>query len=489
MAQMMSQREFNFDKKKNFSEWYNTLIYAAGLVDSRYNVQGFVVHKPWSVKAFSKMYELFEKELEGDGHEKVIFPSVIPEENFEKEKEHVKGFVPEVFWVTEAGGEKLARKLALRPTSETAFYQMYSLWVQSENELPLKLYQSCSVFRFEHETLPFIRGREFLWIESHDAFATEKEAQQQVERDVKTGRLALTERLGIPLMVLQRPHWDTFPGAEHTIAYDVLMPDGKALQVGSTHLLGQNFSKAFNIKYKKTDGSGEEFAWQTCFGPGIWRMMAAVAGVHGDDKGLVFPPAIAPLEVVIVPIFRGDGSSVIKYARDIAVVLERHGVRVRLDAREKTPGFKYNEWEMKGVPLRCEIGEREMQKQQVTLVRRDNRQKKVVDEKNLIAEVRKLEEVMLDQLRAKAETELNSRIKPAKNISETSKALQEGYARIAICSLEEEGTECGKKIQEQTAGGKVRGESFGAKEKPGASDKCVACGRKAGAVAYVARQY
>ncbi len=485
---MMSQREFNFDKKKNFSEWYNTVIYAADLVDSRYNVQGFVVHKPWSVKAFSKMYELFEKELEADGHEKVIFPTVIPEENFEKEKEHVKGFVPEVFWVTEAGGEKLARRLALRPTSETAFYHMYSLWVQSENDLPLKMYQSCSVFRREHETTPFIRGREFLWIETHDAFATKKEAQEQVEKDVKTGRLALTEHMGIPLMVFQRPHWDTFPGAEHTIAYDVLMPDGKVLQVGSTHLLGQNFSKAFDIKYANAEGK-KEFVWQTCFGPGIWRMMAAMAGVHGDNKGLVFPPAIAPVEVVIVPIFKSNGEAVIKYARETMLELQNNGVRVHIDERDKTPGFKYNEWEMKGVPLRCEIGEREMQKQEVTLARRDTREKKTISKATLLAEVRKLEEVMLDQLRAKAETDLNSRIKPAKSIAEISKAVQDGYARIAICSLGAEGSACGKKIQEETEGGKVRGEAFGGNEKPSASEKCVACGKKAGAVAYVARQY
>lgn len=486
---LMSQREFNIDKRKQFSEWYNTLIYAADLVDSRYNVQGFVVHRPWSVKAFGKLYELFEKELDADGHEKVIFPTVIPEENFEKEKEHVKGFVPEVFWVTEAGGEKLARKLALRPTSETAFYQMYSLWVKSEADLPLKLYQSCSVFRREHETLPFIRGREFLWIEAHDAFASRKEAERQVEKDVEIGRLVLTEKLGIPLMVLARPHWDTFPGAERTIAYDVLMPDGKVLQVGSTHLLAQNFSKAFGIQFDKPSG-GREFAWQTCFGPGIWRMIAAIAGVHGDNKGLVFPPAIAPLEVVVIPIFKGDaGNEVKKYCREIAFELEKIGVRVAVDERDKTPGFKYNEWELKGVPLRVEVGEREMHKQQATLVRRDTREKIVVDKKQLLAEVRKLEEIILDQLRARAESGLNSCIAQAKTIAEIKKALEKGYAKTTICSLEEEGTACGRKIQEETEGGKVRGELFGEGEAPNAGEKCVACAKKAGAVAYVARQY
>ena len=483
----MPQREFNIDKGKNFSEWYNTVLYAADLVDSRYNVQGFVVHRPWSVKAFSRLYALFEAELEADGHEKVIFPTVIPEENFEKEKEHVEGFVPQVFWITEAGGEKLSRKLALRPTSETAFYQMYSLWVQAESDLPLKLYQSCSVFRFEHETLPFIRGREFLWIETHDAFASKKQAEKQIETDVEIGKKIMTELLGVPLTVLQRPFWDKFPGADATFAYDVLMPDGRALQVGATHLLGQNFSKPFGIKYKKASG-GEEFAWQTCFGPGIWRMLAAVVSVHGDGKGLAFPPAIAPLQVVIVPIFREENKkTVLQYARELKGELEHNGFSAMVDERDKTPGFKYNEWELKGVPLRVEVGEKELKQRQATLVRRDDREKKTVERRELASHAKQLLEKIMDSMRARAETELNSRIRQANNLEEVKKALEKGYARVGFCSLEKDGTDCGKNLQEKTLGGKVRGRLFGVQEKP--SGKCLVCGKKAGVVAYVARQY
>jgi len=484
----MAQREFNIDKSKNFSEWYNTVIYAADLVDGRYNVQGFVVHKPWVVKAFTKLYALFEAELEKDGHEKVIFPTVIPEENFEKEKEHVAGFVPQVFWITEAGGEKMSRKLALRPTSETAFYQMYALWLQSEADLPFKLYQSCSVFRFETETLPFIRGREFLWIETHDAFAEKQGAVAQVAKDVEIGRKVLGESLGIPLMVFARPHWDKFPGADETVAYDVLMPDGKVLQVGATHLLGQNFAKAFNIQFLKADGS-KHFVWQTCFGPGIWRMMGACASVHGDSKGLIFPPAIAPVEVVIVPIFKDDNKTqVVDYANGLAVELKKAAVSALVDDREKTPGFKYNEWELKGVPLRIEVGGKELQQQTVTLVRRDSREKKTVAKSELIAETRKLEEEMLSQMRARAETSLNSRISDAETIDDIAKALEKGFARIGICSVAADGEACGKLIQDQTKGGKVRGRLFAQEEEPPFA-KCAACGRPAKACGYVARQY
>src|SRR3989344_322586 len=212
----MKQREFNIDKKRNFSEWYNTIIYASELADIRYNIKGFLVHRPWSALAFRHIYRLFESELEADGHMPVIFPTLIPEENFLKEKEHVEGFAPEVFWVTQKGEEKLDRRLALRPTSETAFYQMYNLWVDSFRDLPLKLYQSCSVFRAEKETNPFLRGSEFLWIETHDLFETAEGAQRQTAMDLEIMSRVATEHLGIAFIPFERPQWDKFAGAEKT---------------------------------------------------------------------------------------------------------------------------------------------------------------------------------------------------------------------------------------------------------------------------------
>ena len=250
-------------KEENFSEWFTQVLTRADLIDQRYGVQGFIVHKPWAMRIIKEIYKMFEEELEKTGHEPVLFPLVIPEEYFEKEKEHVEGFKPEVFWVTEAGDEKLDRRLALRPTSETAFYSMYSLWIKSWRDLPLKLYQCVSVYRYEKHTRPFIRGREFLWIETHCAFATHEEALKQVEQDMENSRKVIWDKLGIPFLFLRRPPWDKFAGAEDTYAADTIMPDGRVLQISSTHDLGQRFAKAFEIKFVDKDGKWK-YAWQTC---------------------------------------------------------------------------------------------------------------------------------------------------------------------------------------------------------------------------------
>ncbi|MEK6924355.1 MAG: proline--tRNA ligase [Candidatus Micrarchaeota archaeon] len=487
---LMAQREFNFDKRKSFSEWYNSVIYAADLVDGRYNVQGFVVHRPWGTRIIRALYKLFEAELEADGHEPVVFPTVIPKENFEKESQHVEGFVPQVFWVTEAGGEKLSRPLALRPTSETAFYQMYSLWVRGTGDLPLKLYQSCSVFRFEHETLPFIRGREFLWIETHDAFATRGEAVEQVKRDNEIARKVLTGKLGIPLNIFERPQWDKFPGADATFAYDVLMPDGKVLQVGSTHLLGQNFAKAFGIKFTTPEGR-EEYCQQTCFGPGIWRMVAALASVHGDGKGLILPESAAPVHCVIIPIIKGDaGEQVAKHCENVKTGLEKAGLQVKIDASGKSPGFKYNEWELKGVPLRAEVGGREAEANSVTLVRRDDRSKQSVPLAKAAATAGEMLEAMLATLSENAVKELRAATKQARTLAEVEELLKHGGIVIApFCSIGADGAECGAKLQEATQGGKVRGVPAFSRSEPHDGAKCVVCGKPAGEIVRVARQY
>src|SRR3989338_6593471 len=275
------------NKKSNFSEWFTEILQDGELSDIRYNVKGFIVYRPWATIAIKKMYALYEKELEKKGHKPVIFPSVIPEENFKLEASHVAGFTPEVLWITHGGDTPLEEKIALRPTSETAMYKMYSLWIRSWKDLPLKLYQSCQVWRHETKaTRPFIRGREFHWIETHDVFATKKEAENQVKEDMETTESVMHKIFGIPFLFMKRPEWDKFPGAVHTFAADTIMPDGKILQQPSTHLLGQNFSKPFEIKFKNQKEE-DEFGWQTCYGPAISRIFASVVALHGDDKGLV----------------------------------------------------------------------------------------------------------------------------------------------------------------------------------------------------------
>lgn len=486
---LLSTREFDKDKNANFSEWYNSIIYAADLADIRYNVQGFIVHRPWSMKFFKKLYAYFETTLEEDNHEPVLFPTVIPEENFAVEKEHAEGFKMEVYWITQRGDEKMQRRLALRPTSETAFYQMYNLWIKSYSDLPLKLYQSCTVFRNESETNPFLRGREFLWIETHDAFASQREALQQVAKDGEIAGKIIGEQLCIPFFFFRRPHWDKFPGAEETYAIDTLLPDGKAFQVATTHYLGENFSKAFNVKFTNEQGK-EHFPHTTCFGPGIWRMMAAVVAVHGDNKGLIFPFTVAPLQVIIVPIPKaGQEDRVNAYAEKVAVKLKAAGISAKVDSSSKTPGFKYNFWELKGVPLRVEVGAREVENANVTIARRDNRTKTQCTFEGVVDAVQNAGQILTDALRDRASVELEKKVHKAESKEEVLTALDAGgYAKTFFCSVEKDGENCGKELQTYTKGGKVRGEVYASSEKVGKA-KCVVCGQAAKHVVYVARQY
>jgi len=473
-------------KSENFSEWYSQVLVKAGLVDLRYNVQGFIVHRPWLMRIIKAIYRFFEEELEKTGHEPVLFPLVIPEENFEKEKEHVEGFKPEVFWVTEAGDEKLERRLALRPTSETAFYYMYSYWIESYRDLPLKLYQSVSVYRNESNTRPLIRGREFLWIEAHDAFATHEEALRQVREDMENSRKVIWEKLGIPFLFLRRPPWDKFAGAEDTYAADTLLPDGRVLQISSTHDLGQRFAKAFNVTFLDKDGQ-RKYVWQTCYGPGVWRIAAALIAVHGDDKGLVLPFSVAPIQVVIIPIYyrENDREIVFAKAREVAEKLSGKGYRVRVDDREEyTPGWKFNDWELKGVPVRIEIGRREVESRTLTLFRRDTGERLRVPEDDLIPTVQRLEVEILENLKRRADEFFRSRIKEAKTREEVATALRSGYiVKMPFCGREE----CAMDLKENTDGGKVRGTEIDFQE--GDYGKCAWCGRPARQVVYVAKSY
>lgn len=359
-------------KKKDFSKWFSEILSKAELADIRYNVKGFLVHKPWSVITMKNMYRFYEDELERTGHEPAWFPALIPESNFKMEAEHVEGFAPELFWITHSGDEKLTERMALRPTSETAMYVMYAKWIRSWRDLPLKIYQSCQVWRCDTKaTRPFIRGREFHWIECHDVFATLKEAEEQVKEDMDTTEKVMHQIYGIPFISIQRPEWDKFPGAVHTYVADTLMPDGKVLQQPSTHLLGQNFSKGFGIKFKDKDEK-EKHPWQTCYGPAIWRMFASVVALHGDDTGLRFPYEIAPVQVMIVPITgMGKEKEIKKRCEEIQERLSKEGIRARIDFSDNTPGWKFNQWELKGVPIRIEIGPKELKERKLTLVRRD----------------------------------------------------------------------------------------------------------------------
>ena len=478
-------------KDENFSEWYTQAVTKSELVDIRYNVQGLIVHRPLAALTLRNLYGLWEKELENTGHLPVIFPTLIPEENLLKEKEHVEGFAPEVFWVTHGGDTPLERKLALRPTGETAFYSMYSLWIKSYADLPLKLYQSCSSFRFEKTTRPFIRGREFLWIESHDVFRSEEGAEEQVKEDQGIAKKVLGGELSIPVMLFMRPAWDTFAGADHTFAFDVLMPDGKAIQVASTHLLGQHFAKAFNIKFQNEQGE-EEFAHQTCFGPGIWRMMAAIVSVHGDDSGIILPWNVAPTQVVIVPITfsKKPAQETVAKCKALKEKLQASGLRVVFDDSDNTPGFKYNHWELRGVPVRLEIGPREVESGTVTVVERHNRKKLKCKDEELGQTIKTVSEMISTVLLSQAQEFLSSHITVAESLQDAVNTLNNrgGYVKVPFCSVEDAGRECAEHLKTESSGGKVRGIHQEIRDDP-SGKKCIVCGKPAKHIVWVAKQY
>ncbi|MCX6778507.1 MAG: proline--tRNA ligase [Candidatus Micrarchaeota archaeon] len=479
------------NKKDNFSEWYTEITKEAQLCDLRYNLKGFIVFMPWAVRTMKIMYGAYERELESRGHEPVLFPALIPEGNLSKESAHVEGFVPSVFWVTHAGREKLEERMAMRPTSETAMYPLYSLWIQGLSDLPLKLYQSCQVWRYETKaTRPFIRSREFHWIEAHDVFATEAEAMAQVREDIEMTEKVVHSVFGIPVLFFKRPEWDKFPGAVATYAADTLMPDMRVLQLPSTHFLGQNFAKVFDIKYLDSEGKSK-FAWQTCYGPAISRIYAALISVHGDDKGLIFPFDLAPVQIAIIPIYaKGNEEKVNKYCSELASRLSSDGFRVKFDSGPQTPGYKFHEWEMKGVPIRIDVGGKELESGELTIARRDTGKKEKIksNEKSLANHLRSLAPEILSNLKHLAEKSFSSHMHHAKSMQELESSLEKGgFVRVPFCSVSKEGESCAAKIKEKF-GGDVRGTIYPEEPVPH-GEKCVVCGELASCFVYVARQY
>ena len=482
---MKSQEKFikglTVKKSENFSEWYSEIIQKAELGDLRYNIKGFLVFQPWSVLCMEKMYKYFENILQKKGHNPYFFPTLISEENFKKEATHIKGFTPEVFWVTQGGETKFNEKLALRPTSETAFYQMFSLWIRSYKDLPFKAYQRANVFRYETKaTRPFLRSREFHWIETHCAFSTEKDAMNQVHEDMETTKEVLYETFGLPFIFFERPQWDKFPGAEKTFAADVLNPDGKLVQQPSTHLIKQDFSKAFNIKFMDKDGK-EKYVYTTCYGPAISRIFASIIILHGDDKGLRFPWEIAPKHIAIVPI---DNAALNK-AKEIEKKISEFA-DVIIDTSDKSPGEKFNYWEFKGVPVRIDIGKNELKNKVLSVFRRDLNKKETIKEKDLISYLEKIKKESKTNLKNQASKLFKDRIKEAKNIKELKKSIADGnIVRCNFCSVSNDGEKCAE-IIEKESGARVRGKNL--KEEK-AQGNCIICNKKANHVVYIAKDY
>lgn len=470
-------------KNENFSEWFSEIVQKAELADMRFNVKGFLVFQPNSVLVMEKMYDFMEKSLRKKGHKPYWFPTLIPESNFKKEASHISGFTPEVFWVTHGGEKELEEKLALRPTSETAFYQMFALWIRSYKDLPFKTYQRAQVFRCETKaTRPFLRSREFHWIETHCAFATAEDALKQVYEDMATSKEVLHDKFGLPFIIFERPAWDVFPGATRTFAADVLNPDGRVVQQPSTHLIKHDFAKAFDIKYKDKDGI-DKFVYTTCYGPSISRIFASVVIVHGDDKGLRFPWELAPYHVAIVPI--GNDEKLISKAHETEAKLSEF-CDVVIDTSEKSPGEKFNTWELRGVPIRIDLGEKEVESKKLSLFRRDLNKKESISEKDLVKHIQEIKEQFTANLIKEADKVFTNRIVDAKTIESMKKSIESGnIVRCAFCSIEIDGEKCADLIKEKT-GAEVRGTNL---EEEQAHGNCIACGKSAKKIVYVARSY
>jgi prolyl-tRNA synthetase len=473
-------------RDKDFSEWYTQIVQKAELADLRYNVKGTIVFQPWAVLSMEKMFHYLEESLQKKGHMPYWFPTLIPEKNLKKESSHLGGFVPEVFWVTSHGkNEPIEEKLALRPTSETGFYHMFSYWIRSYKDLPFKTYQRANVFRYETKaTRPFLRSREFHWIETHCAHESEEKAMLQVKEDMQTTKEVLHDIFGLPFIFFERPSWDKFPGALRTFAADVLNPDGKVVQQPSTHLLKQEFAKAFDVKFKDKEGNNK-YTFLTCYGPAVSRIFASVIIVHGDDKGLKFPWEIAPIQVVIVPIDNND-EKIRKTAKSLKEQIEKFA-SVKIDSSEKRPGEKFNYWEMKGVPIRIDIGAKDLKNKKLTLFRRDLDKKIIVSQAKVLNEIKKIAKETTENLVKNADKLFNNKIKDAKSLSEIKKIINEGgIARIPFCSVEKQGEKCAG-IIEKEINTQVRGTRFDEKQK--VSGKCAVCGTKANYIVYVARAY
>ena len=479
---------FKISKGKNFSEWYTEIIQKAELADIRYNVKGFIIFQPWSVLSMEKMYKYMEEALQKKGHKPYWFPAVIPESNFNLESSHVLGFTPEVFWVTEHGNnEPIEEKLALRPTSETAFYKMFSLWIRSYKDLPFKTYQRANIFRYESKaTRPFLRSREFYWIEAHCAHYSEENAIKQVKEDMQTTKEVLHDIYCLPFIFFERPQWDKFAGAVKTFAADVLNPDGRVIQQPSTHLLGENFSKPFNVKFKDKDGN-DKYTFITCYGPAISRIFASIIAVHGDDKGLRFPWKIAPLQIIIIPIAYEKNKKVLDQTKKIKIALEKLNISCDIDLSEKSLGEKFYFSEMKGIPIRIELGPKELKSKKLVIFRRDNNEKTVISEKGLSKYIERTAVDIDKNLTKQADGLFKNKIIDAKSKEELKKTIEQGkIARVNFCSMEKAGEKCAEIIEKEILSS-VRGTRIDKIEKP--TGNCIICNKKANAVVYVAKSY
>ena len=422
--------ETKVKKTEDFNEWYNEIVELADLCDKRYPIKGMNVWRPYGWKLMTFIDQLIREEMIKTNHQELYFPLLIPESSFKKEEEHIEGFGSEVYWVTHAGNNELEEKWLLRPTSETAMYPIFSLWIRSHADLPLKTFQIVNTFRYEtKQTRAFIRVREIHFFESHTCHVDFEDAEKQIKEDKEIAE-KLFDKLCLPFIFNKRPEWDKFAGAFYTISLDVLMPSQRTLQLGSIHQYKDNFSKPYEISYETEEGE-HKYCHQTTYGMSE-RILGAIVGIHGDNKGLVLPPEVAPIQVVIIPIiFKGQEKAILDACDDICKSLQKENIRTIVDKRDITPGNKYYDWELKGVPLRVEIGPKDLMKKEIVLVRRDNFEKKSVPQKSFKESIKEeLDKISLN-LYKNAKKIIDENIHRVKTIEEAKK--YKGIVEIPWC--------------------------------------------------------
>ena len=469
-------------KEDDFSEWYTQVILKADLADYT-EVSGCVVYKPNSFAIWEKIREIVDVRLKKMGIQNAYFPLFIPEKLLQKEATHVEGFTPEVAWVTHAGDSKLKERLAVRPTSEAIMYDSYAKWIRSHNDLPLRYNQWNSVVRweFKHPT-PFLRSREFLWNEGHTCFATKKEAEKEVRDILGMYEEVLKDYFALPALAGKKSEKEKFAGADYTTSLELVMPNGKAIQGPDAHFDGQNFAKAYDITFSNQKGE-KDYVWQNTWAI-TTRMIGVLIAIHGDDKGLVLPPKLASTQVVIVPIlFDKTREKVMAEAEKIYSGLQEN-ILVHLDDREDySPGWKFNEWEVKGIPVRIEIGPRDLEKKQVTLVRRDTGEKKAVALNKVDDEVVSLLDKIQSNMLKNAGKVLKDSIVKVEKFSEAKKAIKEKKIVFAPwCGL----PSCEEDFKDKVAGAKSLNSPF---KQPAVPNKCFNCVKKAQYWFYFGKSY
>jgi len=469
-------------KKEDFSEWYTQIVLKAELADYA-PVKGLIVLRPDGYSIWESLRNTFDKKFAKNGIRNGFLPILIPESLLSKEKKHFEGFNPEVFWVTHSGNNEIGDRLALRPTSETLAYTMYAKWIQSWRDLPLKINFWNTALRAEIKgTKPFLRTSEFLWQEGHTVHATQEEAEEEVMKILEIYKKTVEEELAIPVITGKKSEKEKFVGAVYTTTMESIMPDGKALQMGTSHFLGQNFSKPFEVKFADKDNV-EHFAWQTSWGIS-WRLIGAMIMVHGDDQGLVLPPKIAPTQVVIVPIYKNDEGKekVLPKVEEIRKILELEEIRVHVDDRsELSPGYKFNDWELKGVPIRIEIGPKDIENQSVVIAKRYNREKSSLS----FTEIEKiptiLDEIQNVMLKTAREQTKTNTIDILDYTEFKSKIEKGGFFSAPWCGK----LECEEKIKEET-GADIRVIPFGSEN---TDTKCMYCQEQSTVIPIFARGY